>query len=125
MNTIRTWRGVVAEICWTPGRDRYPAAGIRGYTIARAVPTGRLTLRATVLLSDAFKLAQRPLTFVLPCRLGKPPHQRDAEFLYPLESFTLRDSVLEGTLGPRIRGTHAALPFCRPDPRQPIVVVRG
>ena len=121
-NTIREWRGVVAEICWTPGLGRFTAAGIRGYTITRPASRG-LTVRATVLLSDAYKLAQRPLTFVIPVRLGKPPHQRDAEFCYPIESFDLRDSALTATLGPRIRGTHAAMPFHRPDPRSPIHVI--
>jgi len=119
-NTVREWRGVVAEIRW----HTYIAAAIRGYVLERR-RSGVVTLRATVLLSDAFKLAQRPLTFVMPVRLGKPPRQRDAEFCYPIETFTLRDSALDATLGPRIRGTHAALPFCRPDPRQPVVIVGG
>jgi hypothetical protein len=119
MNTIRTWHGVVAEIRW----HTYTAAGIRGYTIART-QAGGLTVRATVLLSDAFKLAQRPLTFVMPVRLGKPPYQRDHEYRYPMETFTLRDGALEATLGPRIREPYAALPFRRPDPRSPIVLVR-
>lgn len=119
-NAAREWRGVVAEIRW----HSYPAAGIRGYVVTRS-EAGALTVRATVLLSDAYKLAQRPLTLVLPVRLGKPPRQRDAEYVYPIDAFTLRDSVLEATLGARIRGTHAALPFHRPDPRSPIVVVGG
>ena len=119
-NTFREWRGVIAEIRW----HTYTAAGIRGYTIVRA-PAGGLSLRATVLLSDAYKLAQRPLTVVLPVRLGKPPHQRDHEYRYPLETFTLVDGAFTATLGPRITEPYAALPFHRPDPRSPLVVVGG
>lgn len=117
-HTIREWRGVVAEIRW----HTFPAAGIRGYVITRA-PDRTLRVRATVLLSDAFKLAQRPLSLVLPVRLGKPPHQRDAEFCYPIDSFTLRDGTLTAQLGARIKDHHAALPIRRPDPRSPIFVV--
>ena len=117
-NTVREWRGVVAEIRW----HSYTAAGIRGYVLRRA-PSGDLTVRATVLLSDAFKLAQRPLTLIIPARIGKAPHQRDVEYVYPIDSYTLRDSALEATLGPRIRGIHAAMPFHRSDPRSPIVIV--
>lgn len=117
-NTVREWHGLVAEIRW----HAYTAAGIRGYTIVRTA-TGVLSLRATVLLSDAFKLAQRPLTLVLPVRLGKPPKQRDHEYRYPIETFTLRDSALTATLGPRITEVYAIQPFYRSDPRSPIVVV--
>lgn len=117
-HTIRDWRGVVAEIRW----HTYTAAAIRGYVLHRA-RSGVVTARATIVLSDAFKLAQRPLVFVMPVRLGKPPRQRDAEFCYPIETLTVRDGRLDATLGPRIRGTHAALPFRRPDPRSAITVV--
>jgi hypothetical protein len=120
-NVVHEWRGVTAEICWTPRDGRYTAAGIRGYTIAKT--PGGLSLRATVLLSDAYKLAQRPLTLVLPVRLGKPPKQRDHEYRYPITTFTLRDSVLDATLGPRITEPYAALPFRRPDPRSPILLI--
>ncbi len=119
-NTVREWRGVKAEIRW----HTYPAAAILGFTIARA-PAGGLALRGTVVLSDAYKLAQRPLTFVIPVRLGKPPKQRDHEYRYPIESFTLVDGALTATLGPRITEPYASLPFRRPDPRSPLVVVGG
>ena len=119
-NTIRPWRGAKAEIRW----HTYPAAAILGYTIARTA-AGALTVRATVVLSDAYKLAQRPLTFVIPVRLGKPPRQRDHEYRYPIETFTLVDGALTATFGPRVTEPYATLPFCRPDPRSPIVVVGG
>lgn len=50
--------GVVGSIRW----GYYTAAGIHGYTVA-CTPEGVWRLTATVVLSDAFKMAQRPLTF--------------------------------------------------------------
>lgn len=52
--------GVVGSIKW----GYYTAAGIHGYAIAPCNKAGTLwDLTATVVLSDAFKMAQRPLTF--------------------------------------------------------------
>jgi hypothetical protein len=51
--------GVVGSIRW----GYYTAAGIHGYTVA-CTKDGVWSLTATVVLSDAFKMAQRPLTFV-------------------------------------------------------------
>lgn len=119
MHTVRTWRGVVGEIRW----HSYTAAGIHGYTVSKPAG-GPLQLRATVPLADAFKMAQRPLTFVASVRLGAPPDQRDAEYVWPIESFTLSaDGVLVAVLGLRIKGNHAAVPFRRSDVRDPYRVV--
>lgn len=51
--------GVVGSIQW----GYYTAAGIHGYRIVRS-KDGLWSLTATVVLSDAFKMAQTPLTFV-------------------------------------------------------------
>jgi hypothetical protein len=53
--------GVVASIRW----HYYTAAGIHGYTVKPCNKAGTAwDLVATVVLSDAFKMAQRPLEFV-------------------------------------------------------------
>jgi hypothetical protein len=53
--------GVVASIRW----HFYTAAGIHGYTVSPDNQAGTSwSLVATVLVSDAFKLAQTPLVFV-------------------------------------------------------------
>ena len=125
MHTVRTWRGVVGEIRWCPGGPAaagYTAAGIHGYTVSKPAG-GPLTVRATVPLFDAFKLAQRPLTFVASVRLGTPPDQRDAEYVWPIESWTLSDGVFVAVLGLRIKGNHAAMPFRRSDVRAPYRVI--
>jgi hypothetical protein len=51
--------GVVASIKW----GYYTAAGIHGYRVTRS-KDGVWSLTATVVLHDAFKMAQTPLTFV-------------------------------------------------------------
>lgn len=51
--------GVVGHIKW----QYYTAAAIQGYTVYGS-KDGRWSLAATVVLSDAFKMAQRPLVFV-------------------------------------------------------------
>jgi hypothetical protein len=53
-------RGVVGHIKW----HYYTAAAINGYTVTRSKDRKQWALTATVVLSDAFKMAQRPLTFV-------------------------------------------------------------
>jgi hypothetical protein len=54
-------KGIVASIRW----HHYVAAGVHGYTVAPCNKAGTAwDLVATVVLSDAFKLSQRPLTFV-------------------------------------------------------------
>lgn len=81
-------RGVVGQVKWS----YYNAAAINGYTVTRS-KTGGWSLRATVVLSDAFKLAQRPLFFVALHAKG--------EWRWPIESFDLGPSqTLVATLGP-------------------------
>lgn len=83
-------RGVVGLIKWS----YYTAAQIEGYTVTRTKAGTVWTLTATVVLSDAFKMAQRPLTFVA-------KHAKGA-WTFPIVSFALnRDThQLTATLGP-------------------------
>lgn len=60
-----TLTGIIGRIEW----GYYVAAAIEGYTVTGEKDnTWRLT--ATVVLSDPFKLAQRPLRFVAPHAKG-------------------------------------------------------
>ena len=82
-------RGVVGHIRW----HHYTAAAINGYT---ATPTNKArttwSLVATVVLSDAFKMAQRPLVFVAKHAKG--------EWRFPIVVLTIADHRLTATLGP-------------------------
>lgn len=80
-------RGVVGQIKW----HYYTAAAINGYTVSRN-DQREWSLRGTVVLSDAFKLTQRPLTFVAPHAKG--------EWRWPIESMTVADGSLVAKLGP-------------------------
>lgn len=61
-----TIRGVVGQVKWS----YYIAAAINGYTVTRG-PDGSWSLQGVVVLSDAFKLSQRPLLFVAPHQHGE------------------------------------------------------
>lgn len=78
--------GVVGQIKW----GYYNAAAINGYTVTRQGTEWRL--RATVVVSDAFKLAQRPLRFVAPTKYG--------EWRWPITNFDLNNGQLTAQLGP-------------------------
>ena len=81
--------GVVGSIKW----HHYPAAAINGY---RVTPTNKArtewSLVATVVLSDAFKMAQTPLVFVAKHKKG--------EWRFPIKHFARADARLTATLGP-------------------------
>lgn len=79
--------GVVGQIKWA----YYVAAAINGYTVTRA-ETGEWRLSGTVVLADAFKLAQRPLTFVAPHAKG--------EWRWPIQSLELANGQVFARLGP-------------------------
>lgn len=85
--------GVVGSIRW----HYYTAAAINGWTVAASADRRRWTLLATVALSDAFKMSQRPLAFVAPLKGGR-------EWRWPLERFSMETRngvpVLVGELGP-------------------------
>lgn len=78
--------GVVGHIKW----HYYTAAAINGYTVSRAGT--EWSLRAIVVLSDAFKLTQRPLKF-------HAPHEH-GEWVWPIESMQIADGALTARLGP-------------------------
>lgn len=79
--------GVVGQVKW----HYYVAAAINGYTVSRSAE-GQWTVRATVVLSDAFKLSQRPLVFVAPTKQG--------DMRWPIESLELAEGTLTASLGP-------------------------
>jgi hypothetical protein len=85
-----TITGVVGQITWA----YYTAAAINGYTVTRA--DGRWHLVGTVVMTDAYKLSQRPLFFVAPHAQG--------EFRWPILSIEHDPDVgpnqLRATLGP-------------------------
>jgi hypothetical protein len=60
-----TIRGVIGRVEW----GYFTAAAIHGYTVTRTADTWRL--RASVVMADAYKLAQRPLLFVAPTQRGE------------------------------------------------------
>jgi hypothetical protein len=69
-------QGVVAAVKW----HHYTAAAINGYTVMRS-NQGQWAARGTVVLANAFNLAQRPLTFVAKHRKG--------DWRWPIQSMTL------------------------------------
>lgn len=76
---------MVGQIKWA----YYVAAAINGYSVTREAD--QWTLRGTVVLADAYKLAQRPLLFVAPHAKG--------EWRWPILALTLIDGRLTATLG--------------------------
>jgi len=80
--------GVVGHIKW----GHYTAAAINGYT---ATPTNKArtawSLVATVVLADAFKMAQSPLVFVAKHAKG--------EWRFPIVSCSRHEYTLTATLG--------------------------
>jgi hypothetical protein len=72
----------------------YTAAAINGYTVTRSPETG-ITLEATVVLKDAFKLSQRPLMFEAPHKTGV--------WRWPIVDFQIYEpGRLTARLGPEI-----------------------
>ena len=77
--------GVVGKVMWS----YFNCAAINGYTVTRVGTAW--TLRATVVLSDAFKLSQTPLTFVAPTQHG--------EWRWPIVEFDISNGQLTAQLG--------------------------
>ncbi len=84
--------GVVGHLKW----HYYTAAAINGYSVIPAKDRRSWTLTATVVLSDDFKMSQRPLTFVAMHAKG--------EWRWPVITLTLAQARLTATLGPLERG---------------------
>lgn len=89
--------GVKGSIRW----HYYTAAAIEGYTVRRST-TGQWSLSATVVLSDKFKMAQTPLTFVA-MHTNKGLDGKcvvKSEWRWPILSHTLEAHQLTARLGP-------------------------
>jgi hypothetical protein len=81
--------GVIGAIKW----GHYTAAAIHGYTVSptdKTLTVWRLT--ATVVLADAFKMAQTPLVFTAKHAKG--------EWRWPITSLARAEGSLTATLGP-------------------------
>ncbi|MEP7304216.1 MAG: hypothetical protein ABJA98_01735 [Acidobacteriota bacterium] len=97
--------GVVASVRW----HYYTAAGIHGYTIAPCNKAGTAwDLVATVLLSDAFKMAQTPLVFVaMHTKKGLDGQcVVKTEWRWPILSCRLEAHQLTARLGPPVDTAH-------------------
>jgi hypothetical protein len=82
-----TMEGVVGQVKWA----YYTAAAINGYVVTRS-KDNRWSLRGTIVLADAFKLSQRPLTFVAPTAKG--------EWRWPIVDLQIISGELTAQLGP-------------------------
>jgi hypothetical protein len=81
--------GDIGSIKW----GHYTAAAIHGYTVAPTDKTLTVwTLQATVVLADAFKMAQTPLVFS-----AKHPK---GEWRWPITTLARDEHRLTATLGP-------------------------
>lgn len=78
--------GAVGQIMWA----YHVAAAIRGFTVSRTRSTWKV--RGTVASSDAFKITQRPLTFVAPHAKG--------EWSWPIVDLQVSGGQMTATLGP-------------------------
>jgi len=89
--------GRVGSIKW----HYYTAAAIEGYAVTRSAD-GQWGLTATVVLSDAFKMAQRPLVFAaLRTKHGVDGHTVvKSAWRWPILSHVLTDHALTARLGP-------------------------
>lgn len=82
-----TMRGVTATIYWG-----YQLAGtVRDWTAVRSLAEPG-TVTATVVTSDAFRVSQRPLTFVV-------PHKHGA-WRWPIAELQIADDRLTASLSP-------------------------
>lgn len=79
-------RGVRALVKWA----HYNAAVVEGYAI-KISETGQWSLRATVVMTDAYKLSKRPLIFVALHEKG--------EWRWPIVDFELHGGALRAQLG--------------------------
>lgn len=92
---VQTMRGVVGIVKWFPNGnalagDHFNAAAIDGYTVTRTRENVWAVV-GRVVLSDAYKLSQRPLMFVAPTKAG--------EFRWAIRSFEISGGVLRASLG--------------------------
>lgn len=99
-------RGAEAKIRWV----YYDAAVIDGYTVRR-LPSGQLHVVGMIVHSDAFKMKQRPLTFVVPHRRAIPVGEIGMTYTNEVRVWcwtilafdidtTVRPNHIRATLGP-------------------------
>ena len=86
MASAPTLTGVIGKLMWA----YYLAAGIHDYTVVR-LDGATWTLVGRLGAADAYKLTQRPLTFVA-------PHQRGA-WRWPVREITITADQVSATLG--------------------------
>lgn len=86
MPELGSVKGVVAQIKWS----YFTAAAINGYTVTRSADN-TWALRATVVMSDSFKLSQRPLLFVAPHQSG--------DWRWPIEEIDISNGAVTARLG--------------------------
>lgn len=90
-------QGVVGHVKWA----YYNAAAINGYVVVPDKGGRAWSLSATVVLSNAYNMAQRPLWFVAPMTSKTKGR---IEVRWPIETFLLTDgSRLTARLGRPIR----------------------
>jgi hypothetical protein len=95
--------GVVGSIKWGEPPAWYTAAAIEGYAMSPNNKAGTSwSLVATVVLSDAFKMAQRPLIFAAMFTKKGLDGQCvvKSAWRWPIETLTLVDHQLTARLGP-------------------------
>lgn len=84
-------RGVVGQIRWS----YYVAASVTNFTVTRhgstTGATVRWTLRATLVLADAFKLSRKPLVFQVETKKGL--------MTWPITDLVITDRDVTATLG--------------------------
>lgn len=83
-----TVRGLDARLQWG-----YYAAGTLGAWSVTTAEDGRVTLTATVVSTDAFRVSQRPLVFVA-------PHARGV-WSWPILELQVSGATLSARLGPK------------------------
>ena len=81
-----TVRGVIGRLEW----GYFTAAAIHGYMVTRTADVWYL--RASVVSTDAYKLAQRPLIFVAPTKGG--------EWRWTVRHYTLAAGTLTAEMEP-------------------------
>lgn len=82
--------GPIGRIEW----GYYVAADVHGYTVTRHRETRQWSLTGIVGTSDAFKLSQRPLTFVAPY------NNEAGKWTWPIRSITITDRAVRAELDP-------------------------
>lgn len=87
-----TVNGVVGRIDWS----YFTAAALNGYRVTRT-SKGETFLSGTCVMSNAFNLSRRPLTFVAPTKSG--------EWRWPILELQMQNGRVVARLGEYIRGS--------------------